>query len=374
MRHFEDPYSIWDALTPGSELIDRYVIEKMITGKTFSRMYKGINRKSEKEVAIKELILDESVMTSMKGQVIKQFQIETKILLSLLHPNLPKFEDNFEIESRRYLVMEYIHGEKLEDLVSKKQRFVDHEVVIDWSLQLCDALEYLHSRKPRPIIFRSLSPENVILTNEGNLKLINFGISKIFDPAGSTLPIAKTAHKYYSPMEQTVGRTDERTDIYSLGATLYFLLTKNPPTASTQRAITRKPLPSCRNINPRVSTILERIVFRATEIDPENRYQDIESLKNALLKLKRKPTAKRKSSTEELAKKAPVKVEDTDILREEIFAREASKQFPRFDEDEQAIEELTAIAEHKKKVAKAPTKGVFASVLGGVLNFLKEGK
>jgi len=368
MDTFNNPQGSGDPLELDTLLLDRYVVGQVISDKGVSRIYKGKNKQSNKEVAIKELILESFILPDLKKQVMEQFQIEVKILLTLLHPNLPRFEDYFEADGRRYMVMEYIEGEKLEEYIIKKKDLIDQNQALTWALELCNVLEYLHTRKPKPIIFRSLCPENIIITKDGKLKLIDFGISKIFDPQDSTLAIAKTADRHYSPVEQTVGRTDERTDIYSLGATLYFILTKKPPLESAHRTITKKPLPSPKAINRKVSTIFERIIFRATESDPDKRFQNISEIKNGLKKLRKKPE---KYITHELmSDELPLEQKDNlaenislesrevvplnlkkedDIVREKLFqSKSPSIPDKPVSKEEMDVKELREIAKDKK--------------------------
>jgi len=282
----KDNFRDGDILTPGTVLNERYEITGLLSSSSVSRMYRGKNRESNKDMAIKELLLEGFLNVAEKEQASKQFQMETRILLRLRHPNLPQFEDYFEAGGKKYLVMEYIVGDKMTDIIKSTPGMPELWQVRRWALQLADVLEYLHNRKPNPIIFRGMCPENIILSLDGNLKLIDFGISKIFDAQAKTLAVAKTAKQYYSPMEQYVAVTDERTDIYSLGATLYFLATKEVPVDAVDRTLDGKPLPPCIQFNPDVPRELEEIIFKAMELEQSNRYPCIIEMKNALKNLK----------------------------------------------------------------------------------------
>lgn len=287
MENFNKLNTSDETLKAGSILMKHFFISNLIENKGYKRVYKGINNRNNKEIIIKELLLDKFIVPDLKEQVLEQFQIEVKIFLNLLHTNLPRFEDYFICQDRRYLVMEYIDGNNIEEIVSKNNGFLAPEQIVAWALELCDVLEYLHTRKPSPIIYKSLCPQNVLLGKDGKLKLIDFGIAKLFDPKGLTLPVAKTANKHYSPLEQIVARTDERSDIFSLGTTLYFILTKEHPMPAAERALTETPLPSCRKFNQQIPAFFDQILSKSTEVSPDDRYQNISDMKADLKRLNR---------------------------------------------------------------------------------------
>jgi serine/threonine-protein kinase len=119
-------------------------------------MYKGKDLEQKKDVAIKELLVEGFLNLAERKQAVEQFQFEADLLLKLTHDNLPKFEDYFSCNDRKYLVMEYIYGEKLSEVVKKSENFFGEQQVIGWALEICDIFNYLHTRKPSPIIFRGL--------------------------------------------------------------------------------------------------------------------------------------------------------------------------------------------------------------------------
>ena len=220
---------------------------------------------------------------------------------------------------RENLVMEYVSGDKLSDIIKNSQDFLPESRVIKWALNLCDILYYLHTIKPNPIIFRGLCPENVIITSDGKLKLIDFGISKIFDPQAKTLAVAKTAKMYYSPMEQYTAQTDDRTDIYSLGATLYFLMTRTPPVDAIDRTLNELPLPLCRKFNSSITSEFENIIFKAMELNPDRRYANIVSMRSAIEALtieEKKPSVSEKIEEKLLEKSEEVIEKETDEKKE----------------------------------------------------------
>ena len=272
-------------LEKGTILRSIYLINKLVTTSHVSRIYRGKNIQTQKDIIIKELLSDNLNIVE-KQQIIEQFQFESELLLRLKHINLPDIEDAFDSDEKKYLVMEYIKGKKLSSIVSNIKEYLNEAIIIKWALELCEVIEYLHTIKPQAIIFRGLCPENIILSEQGHLKLIDFGISKLFDPKSRTLAIAKTAKMHYSPMEQYVAQTDEKSDIYSLGATLYFLITKTPPPDAVDRIFQAMNIPSCRELNSEISPELENIILKAMEVDSKKRYSNIMEMKNALISIK----------------------------------------------------------------------------------------
>lgn len=370
-------------LNSGTVLKDRYVVKNMISKSSVSRMYLGKDNQKERELAIKELLIEDILNPAEKKEAVEQFQVEARILLRLYHPNLPKFEDYFEFEGRRYLIMEYIKGDKLSNIVKDTEGFLNQGQVLKWAIELCDVLEYLHSRKPNPIIFRGLCPDNLILSTDGKLKLIDFGISKIFDPKSRTLAVAKTAKMYYSPMEQYVSRTDERTDIYSLGATLYYFLTKEVPVDAVDRTLDGIELPTCVKFNPGVNSRFEDIVFKAVALEQENRYPDVTTMKKELEQLK---DVLLKDQLTEADRKHKAK-EDAHIIKEQVKAKlkqeedlekkleqEEEKVFDKEDFKKQKDSKKVFDKEEIETAPKKEKKGFIERMLDGIIRFFQNWK
>lgn len=273
-----------DFLPEGTVLKGRFKIVKHLSSGRNSNLYIVEDRKRFDFWVIKELISKFSNPIEAK-QAYQQFELQAKILNKLDHPQLPKVEDFFEESSRHFLVMEYLDGKNMQEMVAESEDFFSEEKVIFWSIQLCEVLNYLHSQKPHPIIFRDLKPENLILTKDESVKLVNFGISKIFDPHSRTLAVAKTISPHFSPIEQYAMVTDARSDIYSLGATLYYIATKALPVDAIDRSMNNVPLKFCREYNKNISLELEGIILKAMELDKEDRYQSAEEMMNDLKKI-----------------------------------------------------------------------------------------
>jgi len=289
-------------LSEGAILNNRIQITRCIDSTEFCRNYLGVDTKSNNKVVVKELVdvFDSNVK---REQAAKQFQIEASILTGLVHPAIPKFRDYFEESGKRYIIMDYVEGKSLFDAVKETKGFLDEKLIIQWGLDLCDVLNYLHTRKPNPVIFRSMNPSNVITSQDKSLKLVDFGISKIFAPETKTMAVAKTTNPNFSPIEQYAGLTDARSDIYSLGATLYYIVTKTLPMDALDRSINDSPLTPCREINNTLSKELEAIIVKAMELNKEGRYQTALEMQQSLRALSRSQGGKTSSDEE----KGPVR-------------------------------------------------------------------
>lgn len=211
-----------------------------------------------------------------KQQAIQVFRREAEMLARLKHPNLPRVTDFFEEGGKHYLVMEFVPGETLEDKIIRQGSPLPESVVLQWAAQLCDVLTFLHEQQP-PVIFRDLKPSNVMVTPEGQVKLIDFGIVRLFKP-GKRKDTVSMGTPGYTPLEQYgQAQTDPRSDIYALGATLHRLLTGYDP------ALTPLGLPPVKSLNPGVSDRAAQAVEQALDMSPRNRWQSARELKAALL-------------------------------------------------------------------------------------------
>jgi serine/threonine-protein kinase len=233
-----------------------------------------------RQCAIKEIQLEAEA--GFAAQSREQFHREASVLARLDHPNLPKVSDYFSEGGRDYLVMDFVAGRNLKEIMDEARRqgrFLDEKQVLAWADQLCDALEYLHSQDP-PILHRDIKPANIRLTPTGTLKLVDFGLVKLLAPDDArTITILQgRGTVQYTPLEQyggDTGHTDIRSDIYSLGATLYHLLTNHPPADAKQRFLEPESLLPPRSLNPRLSPRTERAILRALEMHPNKRPANI---------------------------------------------------------------------------------------------------
>jgi hypothetical protein len=212
----------------------------------------------------------------------RQFKREATILAGLRHPNLPRVTDHFVIEGEgQYLVMDFIQGIDLRERLERDGSIPEAEA-LPWFVEICDALAYLHSRNP-PILHRDIKPGNIKIMPDGRAILVDFGLAKIVDKGSTTTTGAKAMTPGFSPPEQYgTGRTDPRTDVYSLGATLYASLTATIPEDSLERAMGREELTPVRKRKPTVSPALARVISKALEVEPGDRYQTVLELASAL--------------------------------------------------------------------------------------------
>ncbi len=213
----------------------------------------------------------------------RQFQREASILATLRHPNLPRVSDYFFIPGQgQYLVMDFIEGEDLRERIERLDQLPEREVII-MGASICDALMYLHNRQP-PVIHRDIKPGNIKITPEGHVVLVDFGLVKLLENNQQTTTGARAMTPGYSPPEQYgTGRTDERSDIYSLGATLYAALTGAIPEDGLSRLTGKDKLTPLRKKRSNVSERLALIIEKALEVDADKRYQGAQDFRVALL-------------------------------------------------------------------------------------------
>jgi eukaryotic-like serine/threonine-protein kinase len=274
-----DETSQFGQIQAGVTLQDRYLVLGVLGTGGMGSVYKGRDLhfpNVTKLVAVKEMI-NMATDPSMQEMVIRNFEREADLLATLSHPAIPRIYDYFTHESSSYLVMEFIEGKDLEAILHEKEDFLGEEQVVAWSIELLDVLTYLHNHKPQPVVFRDMKPSNVMVDHHGHIRLIDFGIARVFRPGEKGTMIGTEG---YSPPEQYRGEASPVGDIYALGATLHHLLTQRDPRAEPPFSFAER---SIREINPRVSPELEAVVNGALAYDPKDRYQTAEAMRNALV-------------------------------------------------------------------------------------------
>jgi serine/threonine-protein kinase len=228
------------ALSPNFELQGRYIILDKLGQGGMGAVYQATDKRIGGKVwAIKEMSDAAIAAPYEKARAIAAFEQEAQLLARLDHTNIPKVTDFFTENQKHYIVMEFVPGETLEERVERQVVPCHEQEVREWAGQLCDVLSYLHSLTP-PIIFRDLKPANIMLTPHGELKLIDFGIARLFRP-GKVKDTQVIGTPGYAPPEQHGhGQTDARSDVYSLGVVLHHLVTLHDPAATPfTRASTR---------------------------------------------------------------------------------------------------------------------------------------
>jgi serine/threonine-protein kinase len=256
----------------GSLVDGKYKILNKVGQGGMSVVYLAMNEKANKQWAVKEVRKD----GVLDFEAVKQGLVaETDILKKLNHPNLPSIIDVIDTDDSFIIIMDYIQGNSLnkalEEFGAQPQ-----EMVIEWAKQLCDVLGYLHSRNPA-IIYRDMKPANIMLKPDGNITLIDFGTAREYKEKNLADTTCLGTVGYAAPEQfGGMGQTDARTDIYCLGATLYHLVTGMNPCEPPYEI---RPI---REINPTLSSGLERIILKCTQRNPEDRYQSCAELMYAL--------------------------------------------------------------------------------------------
>ena len=254
----------------GTIIDNKYELLTLIGEGGMSYVYLAMDIRLNKQWAVKEI---KKIGEGSDRIVINSIIKETNLLKKLDHPMLPRIVDIINHNDSLYIVMDYIEGETLNVLLEKNGAQPEGEV-IEWAKKLCDALLYLHSQNP-PIIYRDMKPANIILKPDGNIKLIDFGIAREYKSGDISDTTALGTIGYAAP-EQFGGQTDQRTDIYNLGATLYHLLTGISP---CEPPYVLYPI---RSVKPDLSLGIEGIILKCTQPDPRNRYRSCAELMYAL--------------------------------------------------------------------------------------------
>lgn len=262
-------------LTQGQVLNNRYRIVRLLGQGGFGAVYRAWDMNLNIPVALKENL-------NVTPEAVRQFEREARFLASLRHEGLPFVIDHFSLANQgQYMVMQYIEGNDLQQLLDQNPSGLPEAQVLPWFEQVCEALIYLHQQSP-PVIHRDIKPANIKITPEGRAVLVDFGIAKQYKPGHQTTVGARAVTQGFSPPEQYGGgSTDIRSDIYSLGATLYAALTGKIPTDSLQRSLGAQFL-TPRQLNPNISPHLEQAILRAMEPDPQHRFQQVSEFRRAL--------------------------------------------------------------------------------------------
>jgi outer membrane protein assembly factor BamB/tRNA A-37 threonylcarbamoyl transferase component Bud32 len=290
-------------LQAGATLQDRYLILGILGTGGMSSVYKGRDLhfpNVTKLVAVKEMV-NLAADPTMHEMIVRNFEREADLLATLSHPAIPRIFDYFSQASNSYLVMEFIEGHDLEALLQETTDFLTEQQVVGWALELCDVLTYLHGHKPQPVIFRDMKPSNIMIDQHSHIRLIDFGIARVFQPGQKGTMIGTEG---YSPPEQYRGEASPAGDIYALGATLHHLLSRRDPRAEAPFSFAERPV---RQINPNISPELEALINRALAYDPKDRFPTAEALRDALLAAAKKTGILNRIEVPSAAKRSDVK-------------------------------------------------------------------
>lgn len=253
----------------GNDIIDsKYEILKLLnTGGMNSAIYLALDKKLNRQWAIKKVRKSSSQTTSM-------LMAEASIMKNLDHPMLPRIVGIEEDPKFFYIIMDFVQGENLKTVVTSSGPQAQ-DTVVSWGVKLCDVLTYLHGKG---IVYRDMKPANIMLSPDGNIKLIDFGIAREYKENASEDTTALGTEGYAAPEQyEGKGQTDARTDVYGMGITLFQLLTGVNPSSYQENIF------SIRLQNPNLSSGLDKIILKCTNKDPKKRYQSTEELKKALL-------------------------------------------------------------------------------------------
>ena len=271
-------------LAVGQVLQQRYQILGVLGMGGMSAVYQARDLRFPnvtKLCAVKEII-NLAPDPQLRALAVQNFEREANILATLSHPSIPRIYDYFSEDNRSYLVLEFINGKDLEQIINDTQGFLPEEQVLAWAIQLCDVLSFLHAHKPDPIIFRDMKPSNVMVNQANHIILVDFGIAKPFQTGQKGTMIGTEG---YSPPEQYRGEATTLADIYALGATMHHALTRRDPRIEPPFSFSERPV---RKINPAVSLELETVINTALQYNSKDRFQTIEDLRDALVGAGRK--------------------------------------------------------------------------------------
>ena len=266
-------------LAIGTVLKNQYRIVRLVGGGGMAWVYQveEVPAGSGKLWALKEL-RPQTQDRAEQASARKLFEQEAKLLRALDHVNIPKIADFFEENGRACLVMEFVWGESLEKRLEATNAPLLETDVLKWAIQLCEALQYLHTRQP-PIIFRDMKPSNVMVTHTGLVKLIDFGIARTYKVGKKRDTVAMGSENYAAPEQWGEGQTDARSDVYALGATMYHLLANMAPTPAF---LPSEPLP-LGNYNGALSKKTIALITKSMDRRRGNRFQSALEMREALI-------------------------------------------------------------------------------------------
>jgi serine/threonine protein kinase len=282
-----------DTLSEGVLIQNRYRIEQLIKLGGMGAVYLSLDGRLNRYCVVKEMLSNYGSLQE-KAYAEKRFKVEARMLSQLENYHLPTVYDYFIEKGRYYLVMSYIEGVDLNDVLELEGTpGLPEELVIEWSVQILDVLDYLHNQDP-PVVYRDIKPGNIMLNKDGRVMLIDFGIARTIIP-DVNIKYTSIGTDGYAAEEQYRGNVEPRSDLYSLGATMHHLLTGKIPSAFNLKPV--------RNLAPWVSPGIEQIVMKSLEYEAVKRYKNAAEMREALYNLMKKdePKPKVRISAHDLA-------------------------------------------------------------------------
>lgn len=281
--------SLPSALAPGTTIGNHYIVGNLINRGGFGAVYRGVDTsEGGRPCAIKETY---DVTPAARRQAL----MEASVLFTIRSKHLPEIYDALESNGRFYLIMQLIEGQNLLELlrsrvpagiVGEQEPYrqakgpCSEQEVFSWLLPIIDVLQELHSRNP-PVLHRDIKPGNIILTPQHTSVLVDFGLTKLYDPVSSTQTIVKAVSEGFSPIEQYLGKTSPQSDVYAMAATMYLLLTNRLPPAAISRA-SHDDLIAPRLVVPTISPKMERVLLKGLAVNADQRYQSMREFAQAL--------------------------------------------------------------------------------------------
>jgi serine/threonine-protein kinase len=278
-------------LEPGTLLNDRYSIVRRVGGGGMGSVYQARDKRlADRLCAVKEMI-ELFADATQRAKAVEDFRRESKVLAGLEHPSIPTIYDYFDESGKYYLVMRWIGGGDLAQQMQVRGGTVDEGAVTKWAIQICDVLHYLHSQDP-PIIYRDLKPANLMLDDKTQrVMLVDFGIARIVQPTEKGVTAIGTMG--YAPPELFAGKVEARSDIYSLGATMFHMLTGSDPQDNPLLIFDFSKNPMPRQINANISPEMEAILVKSVAHSPDQRHASalefMRELQDHLTRLTSKP-------------------------------------------------------------------------------------
>ena len=262
------------SLLSGTLVGGHYIINSLINRGGFGAVYRGIDTsEGGRPCAIKETY---DVTPAARRQAL----MEAAVLFTIKSDHLPQVYDAFEDSGRFYLVMQLIEGQNLLEIMRQRGSPCSEQETLRWMLPIIDVLNELHSRHP-PVMHRDIKPGNIIITPAQNAVLVDFGLTKLYDPGIDTQSNMRAVSEGFSPVEQYIGKTSPQSDIYSLAATMYFLLTSYVPLSSIQRSVHDDLIPP-RRLNPQISSQVESALLKAMALNADFRFDSMHEFARAL--------------------------------------------------------------------------------------------